>query len=265
MVLSNEAMKLIALIFGTCVAVAMSLASVHFWGLSQIYIPYDNRFFQSGPTWLVVPWEQHFFAEKHPDLILYALVYPSQNQELLVAPTSEKTMKSRQREATASPARPLLTELLRQHPKQRFILNIDDNSEVIHELIGKALATEALSERIAIQSPYNNVLSSIKDLLPRMVYGSTPSDIMRLKSFDGMGILTATPFKGDLFFANLKLHQRQAITPAIAGELLRRNKKIILGPLTSIEEYQLALSLGAHGVFVEHPEWLLQELDKKAK
>ena len=38
---------------------------------------------------------------------------------------------------------------------------------------------------------------------------------------------------------------------------IRRYKKIILGPLQNQEDVDLALSLGADGIFLEKPEWYL--------
>jgi hypothetical protein len=71
-----------------------------------------------------------------------------------------------------------------------------------------------------------------------------------------------TPFKGDLFFSALKIRGREAINEDIAKELKRRHKKIILGPLSGPEEANLALRLGADGLYAEKPEWLLQWLSQ---
>lgn len=257
-------MRLIAIIISVLTAVIMALASIHFWGVGQQYIPYENKFFQSPTPWVIAPWEQNFFLEQKKDLILWANVYATKDHVFLVAPTSERVLKNRDREQNPSPARPLLTDLLKKFPEARFILNITDNSEDIQIQVAQVLESEKSTERIMIQSDFNNVINSLKDLQPRMVYGSTPSDTMRLKSFQSVGILTAAPFKGDIYLAPLKLMQRSSINEGIAQELLRRFKKIIIGPLDKPEEAEQALSLGAQGLYTEKPEWLLQWLrDKK--
>jgi hypothetical protein len=256
-------MKFVGLIIGSFAIVFMALASIHFWGLGQPYIAYENKFFEAKTPWVIVPWEQNFFLEQKNDLVLWANVYVSQAGVPLVAPSTEKVLKSRDREQSSSPARPLLSDLLKRFPNQRFILNVVDNVEGIQLQIAKALETEQKAERIMIQSDFNNVINSARELLPRMVFGSTPSDTMRLKSFEALGIVTACPFKGDVFLSSLIVSKRRTLNEKISQELHRRFKKIVLGPLKDIDEAQQALSLGADGLYTEKPEWLLQWLRDK--
>ena len=256
-------MRILGIIFSVLFMVTIALASIHFWGLSQPYLPYDNKFFTGDRPWVIAPWEQSFFIEQKKDLILWANVYRNQHMQLLVAPTAEKVLKSRERAQISNPTRPLLTELLQKFPTQKMILNIVDNVEEIQAQLEQALAAEKSSERIMIQSDFNNVLTATKDLLPRLVYGSTPSDTMRLKSFQSMWILSASPFKGDVFLSSLVVSKRKSLNEGIAEELHRRFKKIILGPLQNTEEAELALRLGADGLYAEKPEWLLQWLREK--
>ena len=163
-------MRLLALICVTFAALALSLASVHFWGQGQQYLPFENKFYASPTPWLIVPWEQSFFIAKKKDLILWTNVYATQHDLVLVAPSSEKQLKNRERDQEPNPARPLLTDLLRQFPDQRFVINVTDNREEILSILDKALENEKRTERILIQSDFNNVLMSLKDLMPRMIF-----------------------------------------------------------------------------------------------
>lgn len=251
-------LRFISLIIGSFLALFMILASARFWGQGQTYLPYENRFYTGAKPWVVVPWEQSFFLEKKPDLILWANVYQAGEDQILVAPSAETRDVSQQRDVVSSPARPPLADLIAKFPQSRFILNILDNKENIHQRIFKVLEKEANSERFLIQSDYNVVLTSIKSLLPRLVYGSTQADLMRFKSFQGMWILPATPFKGDAFITPLHYKERETINQEIKEELERRHKPLILGPLHNEDDVKQALSLGSEGLYVEKPEWALQ-------
>ena len=258
-------MRLLAIIIGCTVALLISLASVHFYGLGQKYRPFEHKFLSPPTPWVIAGWEQSFFQEKSPNLILLAQVYKNKDGAFLVAPSREKVSKNSEREQVASPSRPLLNDFLKQFPTQRLVLIITDNVEDIDLQIAKILEGESKSERILIQSDFNLVLESIKKQQPMLLYGGTPSDIMRFKSFQSIGILTAVPFKGDIYFAPLRLKKRETINSGINEELVRRYKKVILGPLHSKDEVELALSLGADGLYVENPEDALQVLSQKPR
>jgi hypothetical protein len=256
-------MKLIGIIFGSLVAVFLSLGIIHFWGLGQRFLPYDNKFFESPKPWVIVPWEQAFFTEKDPNLVLLVRVFINESGQLLVSSNGEKIDLHALRQITASPTHPLLSELISKYRQQRFVIEVLSNVADIQLKLAEVLQPFAAAERFLIQSEYNNVLSATKELLPRLAYGSTPSDTMRFKSFLGLEILTAAPFKGDVYFTSLKINHRAAINERISEELQRRHKPIIVGPIYNIEEAKLVQSLGVAGIYVEKPEWLLQWLSEK--
>lgn len=256
-------MKLLGLILGSLFVVVVSLASFHFWGLGQTYTPYNNKFVQAERPWIVVPWEQQYFSEKIPDMILYASVYSTDESLLLVRPSAEVAVRGNKSEQKPSPTRPILQDFLKLYANNRILLSLEDNISNIDLLVAKALSEEAKTERIMIQSDFNVVLESIRKQLPYLVFGSTMADVMRLKTFDSIGIITATPFKGDVYFTNLKIRNKNALTEAITKELKRRKIPIIVGPVDNIDEAQSALSLGADGLFVKKPEWLLQWMNQE--
>jgi hypothetical protein len=256
-------MRLLAIIIGCVSTLFIALASVHFYGLGLRYKPFEHKFLEVKTPWIVTGWEQSFFLEKNPEIILLATVYKDGNGTFLIAPSREKMMKSADREQEPSPARPLLSEFLQKFPTQRLVLVIVDNVEDIDRQLDAMLTKESRTERILIQSDYNLVLESLKKLQPLQLYGSTAADIMRFKSFLSIGILTAVPFKGDVYFVPLKLKNRDTVNKDIRDELARRHKKLIIGPLETTEEIEQALSLEADGVYVENPELALQLLSHK--
>jgi hypothetical protein len=256
------AMRLLAIAVGCLATLFLSLASIHFYGLGRKYVPFEHRFLASKTPWIVTGWEQSFFLEKNPDLILLAQVYRASNGSYLIAPSREKMMKGSEREQEPSPSRPLLSDFLLRFPTQRLVLKIVDNVEDIDLQLDKILSKESRTERILVHSDFNLVLESLKKLQPLQLYGSTPADTMRFKSFLSMHILSAVPFKGDVYFVPLQFKKRETINDKIRTELTRRHKKLILGPLETAEEIRLALSLGTDGVYVENPELALQLLSQ---
>ncbi len=257
-------MKLLVLLIGSVVFTVLSLVTVRFWGLNQNYSAYEHRFFKQEKPWVVAHWEQSFFSEKIPGLILYANVYKTDHELFLVRPSIEEKIKNQKSEQSPSPARPLLQDFLKNHSTFRVVLNFEDNLAGIDQQIENALKDYNRTENIMIQSPYNSVLESVRKLESMFVYGSTMSDTMRFKTFDSIGIISVSPFKGDIYFSELKVKGKDAITKSISSELERRKIPIIIGPIKDFSEAQLALSLGASGLFIEKPEaflnWLSQGL-----
>lgn len=247
-------MRLLFITFITLFIVAVGLLTTRFWGQGQRFAPYETEYFkEANATSVVIPWEQNFFLEKDPNYILWADAYKGDNDVLLVKPWVERDQALKTLEKVSSPTRPTLEELLKKFPNTRFVVNVNDNQEGIHKQIVQVLENSQSKKRVLIQSDYNSILVSTKDLEPLVLYGSTPADITRLNSFDSIGILAAAPFKGDVFFSSLTVRKIEAINPDISDELHRRYKKIFLGPLKTKEDVEKARSLKADGFFVEDP------------
>ncbi|MFN7262199.1 MAG: hypothetical protein ACK5RO_10100 [Pseudobdellovibrionaceae bacterium] len=247
-------MRLLAIIIGSFVVFGMGLLTVRFWGLSQVYSPYQTPFFSEPESELLIaPWEQAFFSEKFPKLILWVDVYRGDDKALIVRPWKDRALLLNDLEKSVSPARPLLTELLKTHAQQRFILNMIANEQGIHHQIKMILDETKAKDRVVISSEYPIVMESIKELEPTALFGSSSADIVRFKSFLSLGILPASPFKGDLLITQLTKNKIELINPEIAQEIKRRQKKLILGPLENHEDILKARALIADGLFVSDP------------
>lgn len=236
---------------------ALALSTINIYGQSQQYQAYDFVFYQQQEKFKITPWEQAYLVEQHPDWILWVDVYLGENQQLLAKPWIERSKTTAQLDKVASPTRPRIAELLEKHPQSRFILNITDNVMDIHTIVLQMIEQTGAEKRILLQSPYNVIMSAIKDKKPLMVFGSTLADVTRLKVHESMWILSAAPFKGDVFVTELMTHGRPNYSPAILKELKRRFKRVFLGPLKNKDEIQLAESLDVDGLFVEDPLLLL--------
>ena len=250
-------MKLFKLTFGVLMMSAMLFTSIRMWGVNQSYRPFESAFFQNSQAKdlleIVIPWEQGFLLEKNPQWILWADTYLGDGENLLVKPWADRNLAKKDLEKSPTPARPLLKDLLLKYPQSRFVVNCNENTVDIHHQLMQVIEQAKARDRVLLQSDYNTILDSAKELSPMMVYGSTPADLTRLKAFNSLFLLPTAPFKSDVLFANLTYHQRNTIDRDISQELRHRFKKVFLGPLKSKDELQKALDIGVDGVFLEDP------------
>jgi hypothetical protein len=221
-------MRLLAITAATLLIVAMSLSTIHYWGLSQRFEPYDNGFYKFTTPWIIVPAGQ--INGKPTDFIGWIDV-------------DEDTI------ARAA-------EILKENPKNRFILNVTKSTDRIDEKVASIL-TDKENGRVLIESPFDVVMSSIKTLKPLLVYGSSQADQMRFRVFESLGVLTAAPFKGDAYVGSITLQKVPLFDENIALELKRRFKKIILGPLTNSSDVAQALRLDVDGIYVSDTQLIL--------
>ncbi len=249
-------MRLISLIIGTLLIFFILFMAVRMWGENQTFRPFDAPFLkletEAGPA-VVVGWEQNFLLEKKPDLILWVDIYRAQDENLLVKPWADRNKAKKDLEQVATPARPLLKDLLQKFPTTKFVVNCNDNVQDIQKQIVQVLQETKSVDRVLLQSDYNTILISAKEMEPMLVFGSTVADIARLKTFESMWLLPSASFAGDVFFAPLKYRDRAAVSKGIVQEMKRRFKKVFLGPLKTKEEVTAAREFEPDGLFVEDP------------
>lgn len=252
-------MKLISLILGTLLIAFILFMTVRMWGEGQTFKPFDAPFLKGDGPVVIVGWEQNFLLEKKPDLILWADVYRAKDENILVKPWADRNKGKKDLEQIATPARPLLKDLLVKFPNTRFVINCNDNVQDIHLQLVKVIEEAKAVDRVLVQSDYNTILISMKELNPMIVFGSTIADLTRLKTFDSMWLLPAAPFKTDVLFAPLKFHNRPTVNREISLEMKRRFKKVFLGPLATKEDVEQAKAFEADGFFVEDPFLILEK------
>lgn len=251
-------MKLLGLTLGTLLIAFILFMTIRMWGEGQSFKPFDAPFFKGETPAVVVPWEQSFLLEKKPDLILWADVYRGEGDNLLVKPWADRNLGKKELETKANPSRPLLKDLLLQFPNTRFVINCNDNVQDIHKHLAQVIEETKATERVMLQSDYNTILISVKTLVPMLVYGSTIADLTRLKTFDGMWLLPAAPFKTDVLFTDLEYRGRPTINKNIVLEMKKRFKKVFIGPLATPEEIERAKAFEPDGLFVEDPFLVLK-------
>jgi glycerophosphoryl diester phosphodiesterase len=148
-----------------------------------------------------------------------------------------------------------LKDSLAETRDRNLILNLMTNADGIDLQISDLIGTSGKG-RIMIQSEYDILMRSIKKLQPLWLYGSSQGERVRFRTFESLWILPATPFQGDVYVGPFKQKNVELLTEKVAQEIKRRGQKIIVGPVQTLEEYNLALRLGADGVFIDHEELL---------
>lgn len=244
-------MRLLSVIIAAFFFVLVALGIVYFWGLGQIFPKYENNFFEHKKPWLIAPSSFTDTIKSHADIIIWADVYRAQNQTLLVKDGST------------------LTNLIKEFPKHRIILNIISNVDSIDLQMADFVAPLEKNGQILIQSEYDVILRAMKEIRANLPYGSSQSDRLRFRTFEGMapwngGLLPATSFKNDVYISPLKWKNIDLVTKNLVQEIHRRQKWVFLGPLHTPQELSQAQSLEADAYYIDNNDLLNSALSPVA-
>lgn len=155
---------------------------------------------------------------------------------------------------------PALKEFYEQFPQNRFVLNIIDNVGEAHTTLVDTIKDLKPNDRTLIQSDVLVIMTSIKEIKPEWVYGTSTPDLMRLMTFDSMFVLPSTQFKGDVFIAPFTIMKRPAFNDDIITEMRRRNKRIFLGPIENEQQFAEASRIKVEGYITNNLPELLRLL-----
>lgn len=267
------------------------LLMARIWGLGQSFPVYEHAFF-SGPAPIVIVKADTLEKVQEtlklkPDAVIWADVRISSDKVPFILPASRdrEFIDMKLAEQKANPTAkimtggklseypweqinefykttPALKEYYEQFPETRFVLNIIDNVHDVHSTVVSAIDDLKPNPRTLIQSDALIIMTSIKELKPEWVYGTSQPDIMRLLSFDSLWILPSTQFKGDVFIAPFKLMKRPAFNDEIITEMRRRNKRIFLGPIENEAQLAEASRYKAEGLITTNLPELLRLLNQ---
>ncbi|MBV2168748.1 MAG: hypothetical protein KUL82_08585 [Bdellovibrio sp.] len=259
------------------------------WGLGQNYPLYEHAFFAGPSPAIIVKANTLEDVENalklRPDAIIWVDVrYSREKVPFALSPSRDKEfLEMKRQEQEKNPTTPILIggklpeypweqinefykttpaikEYYEQFPQTRFILNVVDNVSEAHTALVEAIKDLKPNERTLIQSEALIIMTSIKDIKPEWVYGTSTPDLMRLMTFDAMYVLPSTQFKGDVFIAPFKILNRSAFNDDIILEMRRRNKRIFLGPIQSDSQLAEASRYKADGYITENLPELLRLL-----
>lgn len=157
-----------------------------------------------------------------------------------------------------------LEDLLALYPQTHFLLWFRDNVRDLDLIISSALKRiPNIENRIIINSEYDVVLRSLKEQLPRWVYGCGVGEKTRFLMMDSLQLIAVTSLKGDFYLSSLKQGKVNLVNPELHAELKRRYLPFILGPLETEKDVNDALRLSPEGYLTTDPKFILQMFDER--
>jgi hypothetical protein len=223
-------------------------------GVSSSYQKYEHPFWKASDEILwVIPWEQAFFKEKMPNLILFVDVSMNDNEQLLAIPWIDRKTPVKKLPQEISQTRPELNTLLMEHSDLRFAVSVNDNRLDVQTRLIEAISKAQASDRVIIVSDYSSIIKSTKVLNPTWLFSLTTNELVKLQFFDQLQLVHSAQIDGDVLFSELKIRGKSSLSPEMVSELQRRFKKVILGPISSRAELEQAQLLKPNGFFVNDP------------
>lgn len=276
-------MKLVQIALGSLLFFGFTLLGIRYWGLSQPEQPFEHAFWEAASHPVVkvrLLAEAESLQLREPDVILWLdlqltadhhflvlgedaveRITPRQLGENYVGPRLSRYALERLR--PLFPEAALLSDFLSRFPSKRFVLNVPNGTDV-HVHLVEALKDFQADRQVLIQSDTDSVLMSIKGLKPMWLYGTSRAALMKLVTLDSVGLGPAAPFRGDVFISPMTLNGRPAFTLSAYEEMRRRSKRLLLGPLSSREEFDAARQLAPTGFVSANPSFFLSILDQKS-
>lgn len=263
-------MRLLAISIGSLLVVGSILMILRLWGLSLPVNDYQSEFFHTTEPWLgfnvTTEAELTQALEKKQDVVLFFNLRVSadhvlyvQAPEIFESALAHTQFKKEDYKGPKPsnyefsflkkefPGIFSIEDVFQKYPQQRLILNLMDNARDIHTDAVNLIRKYKLGNKIIIHSQVDVILKSIKELEPLWLYGTSQAEVTRLLSLDSLGVLPAASMRSDVFIVPLKIMNRPVFTESLNQELLRRKKKIMLGPLLSLEEFESAQKFKVNG------------------
>ncbi|MCX7977369.1 MAG: hypothetical protein N2578_00025 [Bdellovibrionaceae bacterium] len=262
-------MRLFVLSLGAVKLLVLGLFLAKFWGKSQTYARFDHPFFsrhQHHDALVLTDLPQDTSSVVHqPELIFYLDLRQTQDGHFIVLPPEREGGLLNSQSLGPGfrgpklhlydlntlrkfyPKAPSLEQLMKTL-KQRFILNVVDNAADIHTRLVEKIKELGAEDRVLVVSEAEVVLSAIKKVAPLWLFGSSRSEIMRLLSFDSIGIIEASPWKSDVLIVPVKIMGRPAAQPSLIQEARRRKKYVLLGPAKNPEEVAALRGMQPDGI-----------------
>ena len=263
-------MRFLMFVLGLSVVCAIIYFTFLFWGKGRPIHSFDHSFDLKGKPYVILPWDsemastpenprwselQSKLKNKGGTLALWIDVYRDQSGSLKALPSQFRPAPLGKLHPEVKDQGVLLSEVIKKWGNGPYVLNVHSNVENIDIQLTKEF--ESLPQAKAlVQSEYDNVMLSTKTIRPLWSYGTSASDRMRWMTYGSLGLIEAVNFKGDVYLSPLSVRSLPAIDSKIVTEVHRRQQSVILGPLNTAADAEVALALDADGYFVTSEEAL---------
>lgn len=288
---SVEVVAMSSVIKVTVAVLALCLmvwGALRFYGLSQPYQAYDHPLMVKNKPWILA-WGGEL--EDGPSHSRKALQSASQQEGVMLAihlqmnaekhifaiPPSFKIGKELVKVMELSDTEvnsldlgegqhPLsLEEILEEFKASPLLIWVGDNTENIDLRLEPILKKSPVRQNLMIHSEFDNVVKSIKKLIPDLLYGTGVGQRIRILMLGSMGLEPVATIDGDFLVAPLRERGVSSISDAMKAEMMRRQKIFILGPLNDISANNQAMSFGATGYLTSYPRDLKKKLNSSAQ
>lgn len=265
------------------------LFTLRFYGLSQRYQVYDHPLMKASEPW-VFAWggdtkqgPSHSLpalrsASRMKGVILGLSVQMNAEKHFYAIPQDwEGSVESSQtrfidmndqqvKSLVLGDGKPpmSLESVFQTFPETPLFLWIKDNAENIDLRLEPLLKRYAVRQNILIHSEYDNVVKSLKALMPEILYGTGVGQRIRMLMLSDLWLETVGAIDGDFVVSSLKEKGITVISPEMMREVARRQKIFILGPLNNPEDNKKALAFGASGYLTADPQDLKNKLNARA-
>jgi hypothetical protein len=258
-------MNLIKIAFFTLVALMTLFFSFKIGGLSSSYTPYDPPLLKAPQPWIILQFPESFDKQETLQSLLstqnnfwiglevrlckdgtfYAastafLKAHSMNNLLSLTSTQIEQMNSIGNLQKVE-------DIIAKYSKQNFVLFIKDDQKEIDLRLQAFLTRTKASDRILIDSEYDNVLTSLKELHPLGLFGSGIGERTRMLMMSGLYIESISSLKGDAWITPLYQGKAPLLNQHLRAELSRRYIPLIIGPINNANEYQEAKKFTPNG------------------
>ncbi len=149
-----------------------------------------------------------------------------------------------------------LDEFLRTFPHHRLILNMCDHAEQIDTAMKELITKYNANDRVVIHSERDGVLRDFRNSEARWLYGSSRPLLSKLKIATSLGLGPALNFAADIMIGPLHWNRLEIINHSMVDEVLRRHKRIFIGPIEDREQIQILIKQGVNGIITPEADQL---------
>ncbi len=230
---------------------------VKFWGLSQIYPEYRHPMYVVSTTTIefIKPSFQNLESDLKNKEFLFLDVAITLDQKLVIPRRAwGKNEKSIQYTSYDENQKDLLLvqdykDILKT---KKIVFNLVENSQAAHENFFYNMQQLGLEkgENFIITSPFEAPIKALKELAPSFVYATTKPEILKIVAMESMHLIEATNIRADIILHPLKIRKQVFYTEDLLAEILRRRKRIIVGPIDR-SEIDEALKIKPYGIIVQ--------------
>lgn len=277
-----------------------AFVSLRFLGLSQKYQEYDHPLMKKPTPWVLAWGGDSSEGPSHGQIAIQAASNYSNtilaldirlNKEKHFYAVSQEFVNKNQLnilEMTDHEVKSIdlgdgehplsLEEILLKFSKLPLFFWVRDNVENIdlrlEPILKKHLAQSKISQtsqasqisqvsQIMIHSDYDNVLKSVKSLIPNLLYGTGVGQRVRILMLSSLWLEPIATIDGDFWVSPLKGHGVVSVPELLKQELSRRKKHLIVGPLLNPKDNDEAMLIEPSGYLTAFPKDLINKLEKR--